>query len=102
MGIQEENESNMKGIELITKERKEQITKHKRTLKRDEEENKDMQLAFAAAQMALPPNYGKFWEEKVPKGWDREIWRKMMDKPYPERLIIAGALIAAEIDRLSA
>lgn len=91
----------MKGIELITKERKEQITKHKYTLKRDSEENKDMQLALAAAQMALPPNYGKFWEEQVPKGWDKSVWMLMMSKPYPERLVIAGALIAAEIDRLA-
>jgi hypothetical protein len=29
-----------------------------------------------------------------------KIWNKMAFKPYKERLIIAGALIAAEIDRL--
>lgn len=92
----------MTGIKAIEQERKEQITKHKRTIKRDSEENKDMQLALAAAQMALPPNYGKFWEEAIPKGWEEKSWKKMMGKPYPERLVIAGALIAAEIDRLSA
>jgi len=37
----------------------------------------------------------------TPKGWDHKIWEKMCHKNYKKRLIIAGALIAAEIDRLN-
>ena len=33
--------------------------------------------------------------------FDRTITDKMEGKPYKERLIIAGALIAAELDRIS-
>jgi len=36
-----------------------------------------------------------------PNGWDVDIYKKMRNKSYKERLIIAGALIAAELDRLS-
>ena len=32
--------------------------------------------------------------------WDEDLWQKMCNKSYKDRLIIAGALIAAEIDRL--
>lgn len=36
-----------------------------------------------------------------PTGWDKSIWAKMCSKSYKERLIMAGALIAAELDRLT-
>ncbi len=36
-----------------------------------------------------------------PEGWNKELHNKMMNKPYKDRLIIAGALIAAEIDRIN-
>ena len=44
-----------------------------------------------------------YWDPSVqtPNGWDQEIWEKMIRKPHQERLIIAGALIAAELDRLN-
>ena len=34
-----------------------------------------------------------------PSNWEYERWMAMFQKPYHERLVIAGALIAAEIDR---
>ena len=37
--------------------------------------------------------------DEAPHGWDKELFEKMVDKPHIERLTIAGALIAAEIDR---
>ena len=37
----------------------------------------------------------------TPYGWDKKIWQHMTNKPLKERLIIAGALIAAEIDRIN-
>lgn len=88
------------GIQLIAHERREQIEKHGRTIARDVVENYNEQLAIGAAMLLAAE-----WEEGIdpesyPDGWDKEICNKMLAKPYKERLIIAGALIAAEIDRL--
>jgi len=89
------------GIELIAEERKEQIEKHGRTLKTDIK-NKKHQLSFAAQMLAHPMGSSIEWDcdVNIPK-WDKSIWYKMIKKPYKERLVIAGALIAAEIDRLN-
>jgi hypothetical protein len=85
------------GIELISKERKEQLEKHGRTIRDDVRFNKGRQLASAAKRLieidADPLN--------APYDWDTDIWQRMCRKPYQDRLIIAGALIAAEIDRLN-
>jgi hypothetical protein len=100
------------GIELISEERQEQIEKHSRTTEKDVEQNEFGQLGFAAVAMASEYDAnGKQGGSEVsrvhhflnwkPMGWDKEIWKKMISKPYKERLVIAGALIAAEIDRLN-
>lgn len=90
----------MTGSELITKERQEQIEKHGRTVELDVENNKDEQLIDAVfGLLAEFPDEIK--NELEPDGWDNEIWKKMVNKPYKERLVICGALIAAEIDRIS-
>lgn len=85
------------GVELIGQERLEQIEKHKYSLEHDYKLNKYSQLSFAASILA-----DEFVHENegVPRGWDNKIWAKIIRKQYPERLVIAGALIAAEIDRL--
>jgi hypothetical protein len=91
----------MTGIELIAEERREQIEKHGITVKYDAEYNTEEQLANAAELLVAadhiitndPLDY-------LPKDWNGKLWMKMWNKPYKERLIIAGALIAAEIDRL--
>lgn len=83
------------GIELIAEERKEQIEKHKCTVEYDVSHNRDNQIIEAANKL--------LWEDAnytPPKGWDGDLWFKMITKPHKEKLIIAGALIAAEIDRL--
>ena len=36
-----------------------------------------------------------------PKNWDRDWWRRLQLKSKEEKLAIAGAFIACEIDRLS-
>lgn len=92
------------GIELIAQERIEQIEKHGRTIELDVKNNYSTQLSFAAALLSCPSpehngvssanNYG------CPTGWSISIWTKMIKKSYKQRLIIAGALLAAEIDRL--
>jgi hypothetical protein len=94
----------MTGIELIAQERKEQIEKHGRTVELDKANNTSHQLSFAAALLSCPNpksmgmsaanNYS------CPTGWDKDIWKKIIHKPYYDRLVIAGALIAAELDRI--
>lgn len=91
------------GIELIAAERQEQITKHGRTLRHDKAFNNHYQLSQAAALLCYLDDDDKpeDIESCCPSDWDVTWWTKMMDKPYKERLTIAGALIAAEIDRLN-
>lgn len=89
------------GIELIAQERQEQIEKHGRTLEHDATVNDDGQMIDAAIQL-LAVEYNEGWDSyNTPPGWDKEIMTKMIGKPLKDRLIIAGALIAAEIDRLN-
>lgn len=94
------------GIELIAIERKEQIEKHGRTVDKDCLYNAVNQLSYAASILC-----SEDWvcneeldiiEDHCPAGWDEAIWKNMVKKSHKERLIIAGALIAAEIDRLNA
>lgn len=92
------------GIELITEERQEQIEKHGRTIESDVKYNSNYELSHGATALMFTPDeespvdiivaFGKL------KNWDAQILNKMVGKPYKERLVIAGALIAAEIDRL--
>lgn len=86
------------GIELITTERQEQLKKHGRTVEDDVSENDLGQLAEAArilSQETIPLAQG------APIGWSSTIWDRMIEKPYEKRVIIAGALLAAEYDRLT-
>jgi outer membrane cobalamin receptor len=85
----------MTGIELIAKERLEQRVKHHRTLKYDAENNKDYELSRGAAALI---EGDITW---MPESWDEAVSQRMIGKSYQERLVIAGALIAAEIDRLN-
>lgn len=89
------------GIELIAAERREQIEKHGRTTDQDEVVNNLFQLSNAASALCKH-ELTILDTHPVPTRWSRTIWTRMMNKTYKERLIIAGALIAAEIDRLQA
>jgi hypothetical protein len=100
----------MTGIELINEERQEHFTKHARLVMDDVAYNDKYQLIQAAAIMILPfemesdedsLEMRESIKQEAPEGWNLESWRKMIDKPYRERLIIAGSLIAAELDRLT-
>ncbi len=86
------------GIELIAAERQEQIKKHKRTRGYDMIVNQNRELVMGAT--ALISDDGKGDPDLFPFEWDDDICRKMFGKSYKQRLIIAGALIAAEIDRI--
>lgn len=92
------------GIELIAKERQEQIEKHGRTIADDVKYNYAGQLAMAAEFLMQPGEYQPAAKKALlyhcPSGWDETIWLKMCYKNEVDRKIIAGALMAAEIDRL--
>jgi len=89
------------GIELIAEERQEQIEKHGRSVEQDVKNNKALQLSAAASVLI---HHDIRTPRKrlaiMPTSWDDDICFKMCKKEYKERLIIAGALIAAEIDRI--
>jgi len=99
---------NKTGIELIAQERDEQLNKHQIKIKNDVEVNDNGELANVAA-ILCSPDYDIFdadgedidLEEFCPFNWNIERFLKMVKKPYKERLVIAGALIAAELDRLN-
>jgi hypothetical protein len=87
------------GIELIAEERQRQIEKEGWTAEHDAE-HKEGELAIAAACYAYP-NYDEDWAVQSQMQWP---WEKHWWKPSGDRkrdLAKAGALIAAEIDRLS-
>lgn len=90
------------GISLITQERKEQIEKHKIKIINDITFNNHYQLSQAAGLLCMDDmdDLQVSYEECMPVDWDLNKWTKICEKPYKERLIIAGALLAAEIDRL--
>lgn len=97
------------GIEIISAERKRQIEVEGYDESHDDEQ-KGEQIAYAAACYAIPnekrygihcvtyPNHFSMLFDRI-WPWERKYW-----KPTPENrvkeLAKAGALIAAEIDRL--
>lgn len=94
----------MTGIELIAKEREEQLTKHNRSIRSDHYINGNYELCSAASMLLYNPTQESPMEllrETVLKNWNQSILIRMDAKSYKDRLVIAGALIAAEIDRLN-
>lgn len=90
------------GINSIVKERDEQLNKHCVSVADDAEFNDEDQLISAVLRLLIPRK-DKVAEVSLmnpPKNWNKHIWRRIASKGYRERLVIAGALIAAEIDRL--
>lgn len=94
------------GVQLIAKERKRQIDVEAWDARHDSSHDAD-ELAIAAACYAMPEDqrkYKKKWRalcERVPKKWPWEwAWWKPTPKDRIRELVKAGALIAAEIDRL--
>jgi len=93
----------MKGVSSIREERSDQIMDQGETIKYDVDNNSAGQLPEAASMLAfenIEDIHGI--EDSAPEGWDYDQWNKMINKSYRDRLVIAGALIAAEIDRVQA
>ena len=97
-----------KGIKLIAAERKRQIEQEGWTPKHDDQHTFG-QLSVAAACYAVAgvvrPGDSDWLRVVDPRGNDAWPWMKKWDKRRKHvrirRLVIAGALIAAEIDRLN-
>lgn len=92
------------GIELINDERNEQIDKHGYSLENDANEYKSEELRIVAIRVLtiqddVPKKIGHYTARNIDCGW-ADVEDYICKKSYKERLIIAGALIAAEIDRL--
>ena len=93
----------MSGIERIAAERQRQIEQEGWTPKHDDEHN-DESLASAAAAYAIAGVYRSAYGEDTSEPpsdwpWDDSWWKPLPDNRIRE-LEKAGALIAAEIDRL--
>lgn len=96
------------GIELIAEEHSEIINKHGYDINfilSNPQYYLEGQMAQAASHLISIQWDNGFNEsdlEMMPENWDADEYRHMLLKTYKERLIIAGALIANEIDRLQA
>jgi hypothetical protein len=88
------------GIELIAEERQRQIEKEGWTADHDINHTGE-ELAFAAACYVTPNDYRDL-VDGIPNIWPFEdAWWKPKPHDRVRELIKAGALIAAEIDRLN-
>lgn len=89
------------GIELIEDERNSHFSEHGYTLEHDAELSSNKQLSYAAL-MLLNVDYQEGIDSKeFPEGWHEQACERMISKSYKDRLIIAGFLIAAELDRIN-
>jgi len=94
------------GIELIAEERKRQVEVEGWTAHHDQEMHSDEEMAMAAVCYATPTDFRHTRvanSSLIPIEWP---WNARWWKPTPDdrvrELVKAGALIAAEIDRLNA
>ena len=87
----------MRGSDLIAAERERQVIEEDWSNSHDEGEHPDGELAAAARCYALDPILKE--EDESPRDWPwAEKWWKPKDQISD--LVRAGALIAAEIDRI--
>lgn len=86
----------MNGIELIAQERKEQIEKHGFSIELDHDYYNRGELLQAADFALHPLSEQSSWPEE----WDQHFAERIRNKDRIGQLKVAGALIAAEIDRL--
>lgn len=83
------------GAELIFQERKEQLEKHGWSLQNDSEYNNEELLK--AALFCIDQKRFEW-----PRNWAETFRTKIIGKSRVDQLKIAGAFIAAEIDRINA
>jgi len=83
----------MNGIEKIIVERINQLDKHGYTVESDLKYVDGQLNSIASALITGNPLH---W----PRDWDFELYKKWIEEPRQNQLAIAGAFVAAEIDRL--
>jgi len=88
------------GIEYIENERNKVLLK--RSIENDIEINKYGQLSQTAELLSREDINVNVLRLNRPSGWDKAHWIDLISRPYMERLIIAGQLYQAEIDRCRA
>ena len=92
----------MNGVELIAAERRRQVEKEGWSANHDNAAHGDGQLAGAAAELIID-GLGYWDDDPLDMCGSIAKFGREGSKPDPVRcLVIAGALIAAEIDRISA
>lgn len=90
-------ENTKTGVELIAEERQKQIDKHGFTAEHHvnhPEWYENYQLQTAVYLLLLKEVEGMTLND-YPKNWDPTWFQKLINKDHRDRLIIAGALIAA-------
>lgn len=93
----------MDGAELIRLERERQITECKHTPQHDDTEHANADFAVIAAGLLCHGTAASVTDQKARVSLDMDAWgliKKYGDDPV-RLLTIAGALVAAEIDRLT-
>ena len=95
----------MNGIDWIKEERQEQIEKHGFDAEHDDKGfNANSEMLQAAGYLMGEVARGKnlsdtFWVD-FPQPWNLDFKKKFDQKSDIEKLAVAGALVAAEIDRM--
>lgn len=89
----------MTGAQLITDERREQILLHKKTVKHDVAANTKNELELAAMRLIMQVASKSVHLPSWPEHWDKSFCDKMDAKTDFEKIQIAGALLAASLDR---
>lgn len=92
----------MTGVQLIATERREQIMKHKRTVLNDLKTNTNNELLLAASRLLTQVLGNSGHYPAWPSHWDDAICDKMDAKTDFEKVQIAGAFMAADLDRRQA
>lgn len=93
--MKQDNIERIAGTMLILNERMEQIDKHGKTAHYDDMFNNHGELLIAA-QFCISQDRNYY-----PRNWDVNDMVKIEKKSHKERLIVAGALLAAEIDTIT-
>lgn len=94
------------GLRLFTDERVKHFNEG-RTLDKDIEQNNNHQLVNIARFLLLQVNPSTTFQEmtlstlcQLCPNWDKEVLSSYVKSDYKTRLVIAGALLSAELDRI--
>ena len=92
------------GTQLIADERQKQIYKHGFTAEHHvnhPEWYENGQLQYASTALLSMDGKAESTLTETPLNWDSDWFNNLLERTPKERLIIAGALIVAELDRLA-